>query len=77
MKVDLNKTDLIRLVKGSSPKIDTAIKLEKIGLMRFCGNQHNPEWGWTVKIYDMNEEELWALYKSLINAECIFVRKEA
>lgn len=45
----MEKAVLVDAIIGSGAglgSIDYCVKMEKIGLAEFCGNQWNEEWGW-------------------------------
>lgn len=47
IKVELDRKDVKRMVSGLSPAtMSKWIELEKIGFMKFTGNQWNEKWDW-------------------------------
>ena len=61
MIVELNKEDLISLVKGIKPDY----KWFKEPLVSRCGNYVGglvDDWFWNSNLEDLSEEELWELY---------------
>ena len=60
----MNKQILIDAIigRGLNPYVD-AIKYEKLGLARFCGNQWNEDWMWIrEKLESLTETELITIY---------------
>lgn len=63
MLVELDKTDLVRLVKGYEP--DYSQTDERYGT--YCGG-FNDYWTWDIgKLHDISEEDLWDFYQNLKN----------
>lgn len=69
MKVDLSKTQLIRLVTTAKPKsMEECIKLTEIKLMKFTGNQWNENWSWDCEaLNNLPEEALLNIYNTYSN----------
>lgn len=67
MLVDMNKYDLINMLKGCSMSYQQCEKQTTAGLMKFSGNQHNEDWDWIVeKLMMKSEEELLKLYQECL-----------
>lgn len=66
MLVDLDAKDLRRLIYSirfaDMGKCDA---LQDIGVMRFCGNQWNPDWEICINLEGYSEEQLVAIYNCL------------
>lgn len=66
MTVDLDLVDFISLVQGTKPSMNLCCTLQKEGIMRFSGNQWNPDWGFLPDVLNkMTEIELFELYKRI------------
>lgn len=62
MLVELDKTDIIRLITGLSPDYDQMD--DRYG--RYCGG-FKDEWKWDwYKLADLSEAQLWEYYQKLI-----------
>lgn len=67
MKLDLDKADLISLVKGTDPNLNV-MEHPKI---RSRGGYREPEgrWDWDYNVFkDCAEEEIWAVYQICKNS---------
>lgn len=66
MIVELDKSDIIRLISGTKPKMETCIELTKYNLMSFCGDGWNADWEWNKEqLQLLTESKLYGLYMSV------------
>lgn len=67
MLVELNKNDIINLIRGTYPKYEDLSKFEKLGLGDYSASYDR--WTWpdkSSKCWDkFSKEELFKIYKSL------------
>lgn len=47
MLMDVTKEDLINMICGGPmPPMEMCDRMTQDGIMKFTGNQHNPDWKW-------------------------------
>lgn len=64
MKYTLHRSDIIKLIQSSRPNnCQDCCDLQRLGYMKFTGNQWNENWDWNLSGFDdMNEDQLWDFY---------------
>lgn len=49
IEITVDRKEVEQLLKGLRKTMQQAIAFENLGMMEFCGDQHNPDWRWDFK----------------------------
>ena len=61
---ELLHSDRVLRVLSTGPSIQHCVELEKLGWMRHCGNQYNPDWDWVKSVINsLTDDQLDNVYK--------------